>query len=203
MKCNKRNLVFLLQKELGYNYSFFYFLLKKIELWLRGSESLPFFDFIYSLRHYEYYLNQGKKLSITNKFKKQYWRFRFRHLQLKYDFHIEPNTIDEGVKIVHPGFRKIPNFVKIGKNCTILPMVLLGKKSPGIEGTITIGNNCYISTGVTILGPVKIGNDVIIGAGAVVTRDVPDNVTVVGIPAKIINTNAHNYNITNADRRGC
>ena len=65
-------------------------------------------------------------------------------------------------------------------------MVLLGKKEPGLKGDIVIGDNCYISTGVTILGPVTIGNNVTIGAGAVVTKDIPDNAIVGGVPAKII-----------------
>ena len=49
-----------------------------------------------------------------------------------------------------------------------------------------MGDNCYISTNVTILGPVNIGNNVVIAAGAVVTKDIPDNCTVAGIPAKIV-----------------
>ena len=48
------------------------------------------------------------------------------------------------------------------------------------------GNNCYISTGVTILGPVNIGNNVTIAAGAVVINDIPDNCVVGGVPAKIL-----------------
>lgn len=182
----------IIQNDLGKYHSFFKMQCKYIELWLRGSESLPIWKTIYALRHYEYYLNQGKDISIYKKIKKHYWRFNFRQCQLKYDIHIEPNTVDMGLHIVHPGFRKIPNFAHIGKNCTILPMVLLGKKTPGIEGTITIGDNCYISTGVTILGPINIGNNVIIGAGAVVTHDIPDNTIIAGIPAKIIKKNENN-----------
>ena len=77
--------------------------------------------------------------------------------------------------------------VKIGTNCTILPMVLFGNKRPDIiNNTITVGDNCYISTGATILGPVKIGNNVTIGAGAVVVKDIPDNCIVGGVPAKVL-----------------
>jgi serine O-acetyltransferase len=74
---------------------------------------------------------------------------------------------------------------RIGKNCTILPMVLIGKKRPG-PCMITIGDDCYIGVGVTVLGPVTIGNNVTIAAGAVVTSDVPDNVVVAGVPAKVV-----------------
>ena len=97
-----------------------------------------------------------------------------------------PNTIDEGLHMVHPGFRRIGVFSHIGKNCTILPNVLVGKKQPEIKADVFIGDDCYISTGVTILGPVIIGNNVTIGAGAIVTKDVPDNCIVGGVPAKIL-----------------
>jgi hypothetical protein len=50
----------------------------------------------------------------------------------------------------------------------------------------TIGDHAYIGTGAKVLGPVKIGDYVRIGANAVVVHDVPDSVTVVGIPARIV-----------------
>ena len=64
-------------------------------------------------------------------------------------------------------------------------MVLIGKKRSG-PCTINIGDNCYIGTGVTILGPLTIGNNVTIAAGAVVLSDVPDNAVVAGVPAKVV-----------------
>lgn len=172
--------------DLGINNSFIGNLIKELILYLKGSESIPMYKTLYSLRHYEYYLNNKSHLSLLGKLYFHYWRFKFRHCQLNYDLHIEPNTLESGVTIMHPGYRKIPEFCKIGKNCTILPMVLIGKKSPGIKVNAIIGDNCYISTGVTILAPVNIGNNVIIGAGAVVTKDIPDNCIVAGVPAKII-----------------
>ena len=53
-------------------------------------------------------------------------------------------------------------------------------------GKIKIGNNVYIGNNAMILPGVEIGNNVIIGAGSIVTRSVPDNVVVTGIPAKIV-----------------
>ena len=51
---------------------------------------------------------------------------------------------------------------------------------------IQIGDNVYIGTGTTILGPVSIGSNVVIAAGSVVVKDIPDNSLVAGVPAKII-----------------
>lgn len=61
---------------------------------------------------------------------------------------------------------------------------------PDLEITkpITIGDDVYIGNNVLIMPGVNIGNKVIIGAGAVVTRDIPDNSVAVGIPARIIKT---------------
>lgn len=61
---------------------------------------------------------------------------------------------------------------------------------PDLEITkpITVGDKVYIGNNVMILPGVKIGNKVIIGAGAIVTRDIPDNSVAVGVPARVIKT---------------
>ena len=53
-------------------------------------------------------------------------------------------------------------------------------------GKIIIGNNCFIGARSTILPGVTIGDNTIIGAGSVVTKDIPSNVVAVGNPCKII-----------------
>ena len=54
--------------------------------------------------------------------------------------------------------------------------------------SLCVCNNCWIGASATICPGVTIGNDVVIGAGAVVVKDVPDSVVVAGVPAKIIRT---------------
>lgn len=73
----------------------------------------------------------------------------------------------------------------IGENCTIGTGVTIGGKSGHFE-VPEIGDNVYISTGAKVLGPIKIGNNAIIGANAVVIKNVPKNAIVAGVPSKII-----------------
>ncbi|WP_299363762.1 DapH/DapD/GlmU-related protein [Winogradskyella sp.] len=73
----------------------------------------------------------------------------------------------------------------IGKNCQIGSNVTIGGRS-GHQKVPIIGDNVYLATGSKILGPIEIGNNVTVGANAVVISNVPDNAVVGGVPAKII-----------------
>lgn len=69
--------------------------------------------------------------------------------------------------------------VKLGEFCEVSPKAVL-------LGGSQIGDNTRIGAGATVLPNVRIGSHVIVGAGSVINRDVPDNVTVVGVPGRII-----------------
>lgn len=73
----------------------------------------------------------------------------------------------------------------IGENVIIGPNVTIGGRS-GKYDVPVIGNNVYVSTGAKILGAIRIGNNSVVGANAVVINDVPENAVVAGVPAKII-----------------
>lgn len=60
------------------------------------------------------------------------------------------------------------------------------RDAPVIVSPVTIGDDVWIGAGVRILGSVMIGNHAVIGAGAVVTRDIPPNVLAVGVPARVL-----------------
>lgn len=94
--------------------------------------------------------------------------------------------IGKGTKFAYGGIGLVIHARSIiGCNCMIGQGITIGGKSGWYEVPV-IGNNVEINAGVRILGPVKIGNNVIIGANAVVVKDVPDNCIVAGVPAKII-----------------
>lgn len=79
--------------------------------------------------------------------------------------------------------------VTIGENCTIFNGVTLGNKNLAVASTGAqpkVWDNVIISTGAKILGNISIGNNVIIGANAVVIKGFPSNVTLVGVPARIV-----------------
>lgn len=88
----------------------------------------------------------------------------------------------------------ISKAAKIGNNCIIYQNVTIGARNVEegdfnkTENYPVIGNNVTIYSGAVIAGPVKIGDNAVIGANAVVLNDVPNNATVVGIPAKIVAT---------------
>lgn len=71
---------------------------------------------------------------------------------------------------------------EIGDFCNIQPGATIG-------GSTSIGHHTYVGMRATVLNGLKIGSRCIIGAGAVVTKDVPDNVQVMGVPAKIVKEN--------------
>ena len=85
-----------------------------------------------------------------------------------------------------------------GHNCMVLTgrhdfikgkrkkIVTGGRETPAEGYNIHIGRGCWIASGVIIIGGVTIGDNVIIGAGAVITHDIPSGVFAAGVPAKVI-----------------
>ena len=108
--------------------------------------------------------------------------------KIKYGIDIEPTTsIGYGLTIPHCGGIVVGGGCKIGKNCTILQGVTIGSNLFKDRYKLaTIGDNVLIGAGVKIIGPIKIGNNVTIGANSVVTKDIPDGVVIGGNPAKIL-----------------
>ena len=115
---------------------------------------------------------------------------RYFHSQytFKYGISIPYTThIGYGFYIGHFGGIVINKNCVIGNNCNISQGVTLGQTNRGAKkGTPVIGDRVYIGPGAVVIGNIKVGNNVAIGANCVVTKDVPDNGVVVGIPRKVI-----------------
>ena len=114
--------------------------------------------------------------------------------------------IDHGMGVV------IGETSEIGDNVTIYHMVTLGGISPSINSNDqrgskrhpTLMDNAVVGSGAQVLGPVVVGKNAKIGANAVVTKDVPENAVMVGIPAKNVGTATEEfkpYGIANGDNK--
>jgi serine O-acetyltransferase len=109
-------------------------------------------------------------------------------------------TIGKGVFIDHGTGVVIGETAIVGDGVVIYQGVTLGGtgKETGKRHP-TLGNNVLVGAGAKILGNIRIGDRVRIGAGSVVLRDVPSDCTVVGIPGRIIRTNEQAISL-NTDR---
>lgn len=110
------------------------------------------------------------------------------HYGIKYGISIPFNTqIGKGLYIGHFGGIIVSSRAVIGDNCNISQNVTVGVANRGKnKGYPTIGNNIYIGPGAKIFGSIKIGDNAAIGANCVVTKDIPNNAVVVGVPGKVI-----------------
>ena len=108
-------------------------------------------------------------------------RFIYHQIQILFNCVIPPSVIiGEGTCIAHGVGIVIHHDAIIGKGCKIFQNVTIGQSG------VVVGDNVLLGAGAVLLGPVTIGDNVKIGANAVVTKSVPPNLTVVGIPARIV-----------------
>lgn len=128
-----------------------------------------------TIRIMKYYSERNQNLCATH-FKNK--------LVIKYGFEIGLDTkIGNHIMIPHPTGIVIGKGCIIGDECKIYQNVTIGRKNSGYP---TIGHNVTIYPGAIVIGRIKIGNNVIIGANAVVVSDLPDNAVAVGIPAEVL-----------------
>ena len=146
------------------------------------------------------------KLDLIARIISQFSRF-FTGIEIHPKAKIGENLfIDHGMGVV------IGETSEIGNNVTIYHMVTLGGISPSINSDDqrnskrhpTLMDNVVVGSGAQVLGPVVIGKNAKIGANAVVTKDVPENAVMVGIPAKNVGTATEEfkpYGIANGDNK--
>ncbi len=109
---------------------------------------------------------------------------KHRRLMKRYGLQIWPSTkIGGGLYIGHYCGTIVHPKTIIGSNCNLSQFTTIGSN---YDTPAVIGDNVYIGPSVCVVENVHIGSNSIIGAGSVVTKDVPENAVVAGVPAKII-----------------
>ena len=113
-----------------------------------------------------------------------YYRVRLHNLSIRLGFSIPVGVCGPGLGLPHYGYIVVSRHASIGNNCRIHSGVNIGVAR---NGTVApgIGANVYIGPGAKLFGAITIGDNVSIGANAVVTRSFPAGVTIMGVPASI------------------
>ena len=99
--------------------------------------------------------------------------------------------IGGGLRIWHFGCVVLHPSSVIGRNCTLRHGVTIGNRGVSDQAVPTIGDDVDIGSGAKLLGAIRIGNRVVVGANAVVLRDVPDDHLAVGVPARVLPRKQH------------
>lgn len=142
------------------------------------------------LRLGTYFMSKPSKLYIPLYY---FSKIYYKHVEHKTGIQVPIGTqIGEGLKFFHHDCIIIAQTAKIGKNASIHQGVTIGRVFAGpYAGVPTIGDSVVIFAGAKILGNIHIGDGAVIGANAVVTKDVPANAVVAGVPARIISENSN------------
>ena len=97
--------------------------------------------------------------------------------------------IGPGLYIAHTGYIVVAKGTSIGRHCTLTQGVTIGHGGGGTKsasgGVPVLGNRVYVGPGAAIIGPIEVGDDALIGVGAIVTRSVPPRGVAVGNPARV------------------
>ena len=134
-----------------------------------------------SRKIYAVYVRMDNSNKKKRKIRAQYYCYL---IEKKFGCVISPGAIiGKNFKMPHPNGVVIGKNSKIGKGVTIYQQVTIGQNRDKYP---TIGDNVIIYAGARIVGDIHVGDNSIIGANAVVTKDVPNNSIWGGIPAKEI-----------------
>jgi serine O-acetyltransferase len=110
-------------------------------------------------------------------------RVRLARLAVHTGISIPPGTCDRGLSVAHTGSIVVNDRARIGSFCRIHSGTNIGVQANGVP---QLGSRVYLAPGAVLFGAITVGDDVLVGANAVVGRDVPAGVTVAGAPARVI-----------------
>ena len=128
----------------------------------------------------------GRKSRVVRKLLSYPYGFVYKLVQVVAGIELPREVpVGQGFVIDHFGGIVISGYARFGDNCRIRNGVVVGLARVEDPVAPIIGNNVDIGAGAKLLGRIRVGNDVLIGANAVVLTDVPDNSIAVGVPAII------------------
>ena len=141
---------------------------------------------VYRLGHWLYTSPRRSRLAM--RVLRWVYLFLFRLVEMTTGISINATAqIGPGLYIGHFGGIIIGSGVVMGSKCNISQGVTIGVGGrEEHRGYPRVGDRVYIGPGAKVFGPIEIGNDVAIGANAVVTRSLPDRAVVGGVPAQIV-----------------
>lgn len=174
----------------------------KADLAAAGLEKWQWYDrfrsdviyFLRLLRRSEYLANC--RSDPVSRLSLYYFKWRLRQHGRHLGLEIPTNVFGPGLAIVHPCGIVVSRHAKIGKNCRIHAGVNIGEHRGGAP---VVGDNVYLGPGAKIVGAVSIGSYSVIGANAVVVKNVAPGVTVGGVPARILSEQDSTYIIGATD----
>lgn len=117
-------------------------------------------------------------------------KWRLRRLGRTLGLEIPINVFEPGLNIVHPYGIVVSRNARVGANCRVHAGVNIGEHRGRAP---EIGDNVYLGPGAKIVGGISIGSGAVIGANAVVTKDVPPSITVGGVPARKLSDQHSSY----------
>ena len=128
----------------------------------------------------------GVKPTVLRKLLSAVYKILFKLIQIVTGIELPCEVqLGRGFVIEHSGGIVISGYARFGNNCRIRNGVVVGLARIEEPGAPQLGDDVDVGAGAKLLGNIRIGNHVRIGANAVVIRDVPDHCTAVGVPAVI------------------
>ena len=122
-----------------------------------------------------------------NRLVRFFCEYKLYRLCRKFGIEIKTDTnIGPGFVMIHPYNITISPYASIGRNVNILKGATVGISQGKRPGAPTIGNSVYIGINSTIIGGVKIGDDVMIAPNTFINCDIPSHSVVIGSPCKVI-----------------
>lgn len=133
-------------------------------------------SYLYYYRKAQWYKGRSGIKYVWNKFLLLI-KFKYTGVELKETIHV-----GKGLRLPHLQGIIVSDYATIGDYCTIYHQVTIGSNEHNIEyrNAPKIGNCVYIGAGAKLIGNIEIGDNVIIGANATVTKSVPNGMTIVG-----------------------